>query len=225
MTREEIERNTVLFLRTAGGTRPDVRVVELHGRGRVVVKDFMRSDYLFRLLVAPILVARECGALRRLKGIDGAPQFICRIDRYSFAMEDLGGVSLKTSGIELPDDFFSKLACLVREIHSRGVAHCDLRSAGNVVLRADGTPGVVDFAACVMRGSGLNPFINFLFRQFSAADDYAVILLKRKYAAGMLTDEEKRILDTPMPYERAAVWIGKSVRNLVRRLLTRKKQG
>lgn len=224
MTREEIERSTVTFLRTAGGTRPDVRVVELADRGRVVVKDFKGSDFLFRLLIAPILISRECGALKRLKGVVGAPQFICRIDRFAFAMEDLGGVSLKSPDIKLPDDFFDKLASLVREIHERGVAHCDLRSAGNVVLRADNTPGVVDFAACVMRGRGLNPFINFLFRQFSAADDHAVLLLKRKFASDRLTENEKRILETPMPYERAAVWIGKSVRNLVRRLLTRRKQ-
>jgi len=224
MTREEIEQSTVTFLRTAGGTRPDVRVVELKSGGRAVVKDFRRSDFLFRLLIAPILISRECGALKRLDGLAGAPQFICRIDRCAFAMEDLGGVSLKAPDIKLPDDFFDKLAGLVREIHKRGVAHCDLRSAGNVVLRSDGAPGVVDFAACVMRGRGLNPFINFLFRQFSAADDHAVLLLKRKFAPDKLTEDEKRTLDTPMPYERAAVWIGKSVRNLVRRLLTKRKQ-
>lgn len=220
MTRKDIEEHTVAFLRTARGTRPDLRVVEIDGR-RTVVKDFRRSDPLFRLLVGPVLIRRERGALARLSGIGGVPKHIETIDRYAFAIERIEGSSLRKFTGQIPDGFFDRLADIVRRVHERGVAYCDLRSSGNVVVAAGGEPYIVDFAACITRGRGLNPLINFLFRQFSQADNYGVLVLKRKHAPDQLSQKERLRLETPAPYERIAVKIGTSIRKIARRLLTR----
>jgi RIO-like serine/threonine protein kinase len=222
MTRAEVEKNTITFLRTADGTRPDLRVVETDGC-RVVVKDFSRSDKLFRLLIGPILIRRERGALIRLKGILGVPQVLETIDRHAFVMEHVDGVALKDYKDPLPKGFFDKLTEVTTLIHERGIAHCDMRSSGNVMVTKNGDPKVVDFAACVIQGNGLNPLVNFVFQQFVDADLHAILMLKRRHAPDTLRPEEVKRLATPLPYEIIAKKIGCTVRNVTRKLLTRKK--
>jgi serine/threonine protein kinase len=221
MTRDELGKHTVGFLRTAQGTRPDLRLVEVGGR-RAVVKDYLRSDPLFRLLVGPMLVRRERGALARLRGVRGVPQFIDTIDRYAIAVEHVDGESLGETREPIPERFFDQLTEVVRRVHERGIAHCDLRNSGNVIVAADGEPHIIDFAGCIIRGRGWNPFIRFLFRQFALADLYAVLVLKRKRAPDLLRPEELDRLDASLPYERIAIRIGTALRKLAKRLLTRR---
>ena len=223
MTRNEIESNTISLIRTAGGTRPDLRIVEIDGR-RVAVKDFQRSDPLFRLLIGPLLIGREGKALSRLTDVPGAPKLVQLVDRYGLALEHIDGKNLKEVTDPIPDGFFDKLIEVVNTIHGRGIAHCDLRTSGNVMITNDGKPCIVDFAACVMRGRGWNPFINWLFHRFKEADLYAVLLLKKKHAPDSLRPEELQRLQTPLPYERFAKSFGISIRNITRRLLTRGKR-
>jgi len=221
-SREHIEQHTVEYLRTAGGTRPDLRVVDTE-QGKIVVKDFSRSDILFRLIVGPILIRREYGALRKLIGVDGVPRLVGRLDRYALAIEHVPGVSLdRVLPAALTGDFYTDLRRVIDDMHSRGVAHCDLRSRGNVMLGDDGRPYVIDFAACVFRGRGLNPFFRWLFGQFVLADRNAVPRIKQRLSPELLTDDDKAELATPLPFERPARFIGESVRKITRKLLTRR---
>lgn len=223
LTRGEVEKNTVDYYRTAGGTRPDLRVVEIDGH-RVAVKDFKRSDFLFRVIIGPILIRREFGALRNLVGVEGIPQLVGKLDRYALAMEHISGTSLdKVAPGTLDDEFYRDLRRTIDDIHARGVAHCDLRSRGNVMVTEDGRPYVIDFAACVYRGRGINPFTRWLFRQFVLADENAVLLIKQRLSPELLTDEDKAELAKPLPFERPARFIGQRIRKLTRWLLTRRK--
>lgn len=223
ITREYMEDHTTEYYRTAGGTRPDLRVVETD-QGKIVVKDFRRSDALFRLIVGPILIRREYGALRKLLGVSGVPQLVGRIDRYALAIEHVPGVSLdRVLPTSLDNAFFTELLRVIDDMHGRGVAHCDLRSRGNVMLGDDGRPYVVDFAACVFRGRGWNPLIRWLFGQFVLADRNAVLRIKRRHSPDLLSDAEKTDLASPLPFERPARVFGETVRNITRKLLTRKK--
>ncbi|OFX16764.1 MAG: hypothetical protein A2Z18_01530 [Armatimonadetes bacterium RBG_16_58_9] len=221
-SRKQIEENTLDRLRTAGGTRPDLRVVELDSR-RIIVKDFKRSDALFRLIVGPILIRREFAAMRNLIGVKSVPQLIGKIARYALAMRHVPGTSLdKLERGKLTSEFYIKLREAVDQIHSRGVAHCDLRSRGNVMLGDDGQPHIVDFAACVFRGRGINPFIRWLFHEFVLADENAVLLIKRRLSPELLTDDERAELERPLSFERPAKFVGETVRRIARKLLTRR---
>jgi serine/threonine protein kinase len=221
LTRQFIEENTVEYYRTAGGTRPDLRVVNVPD-GRIVVKDFRRGDVLFRLIVGPILIRREYGALRKLLGVSGIPQAVARIDRYAFAIKHVAGVSLdRTLPNALTDEFYARLRAVIDDMHRHGVAHCDLRSRGNVMLGNDGAPYVIDFAACVFLGRGLNPFFKWLFGQFVLADRNAVLRIKQRLSPDLLSEDEKTELATPLPYERPARFIGETIRRVTRKLLTR----
>ncbi|MGQ9456259.1 MAG: hypothetical protein ACUVT8_03250 [Armatimonadota bacterium] len=221
ISRAIIESNTLEYFRTAGGTRPDLRLVEVDNC-RLVVKDFSRSDTLFRTIVGPILIRRELGALKKLAGVRGVPSLIGEVDRYAFAMEYIPGRSLdRVTPGTLEPAFYVRLREIVDQMHARGVAHCDLRSRGNVVLGEDGQPYIVDFAACVFRGRGLNPFMRWIFDQFVLADQNAVLLIKKRLSPELLTEVEHHALAQELPYEKPARLIGESVRKLTRWLLTR----
>jgi len=222
LTRRFVEGHTVEYLRTAGGTRPDLRVVDTPD-GRIVVKDFSRSDFLFRTIVGPILIRREYGALRKLIGVEGVPQLVGRIDRYSLAVQHVPGVSLdRKPSKPLSSEFYTDLRRVIDEMHAHGVAHCDLRSRGNVMVGDDGRPYVIDFGACVFLGRGLNPLFRWLFSQFVLADRNAVLRIKRRVSPELLSDAERAELAIPLPYERPARAFGEAVRRLTRKLLTRR---
>ncbi|MEN6357403.1 MAG: RIO1 family regulatory kinase/ATPase [Armatimonadota bacterium] len=223
LDRKLIEENTIDYYRTAGGTRPDLRVVDIDGK-KIAVKDFRRSDFLFRAIVGPILIRREFGAMRDLLGVKGIPQLVGRMDKYALAMEHISGTSLEhvEQGV-LTDEFHTQLADVINNMHSHGVAHCDLRSRGNVMLGDDGKPYVVDFAACVYRGRGINPFTRWLFNQFVLADNNAVLRIKQRLSPELLTDKDKIELATPLPFEVPARIVGESIRKLTRSLLTHHK--
>lgn len=222
LSRNFIEHHTIDFLRKAGGTRPDLRVVDTPD-GKIVVKDFKNSDTLFKLIVGPILIRREYGALRKLIDVQGIPQLVGKIDRYAVAIEHIPATSLDNHIDEaLTDQFYDSLRMVVDKMHERGVAHCDLRSRGNVMLGDDGKPYVVDFAACVYLGRGINPLTRALYKQFVLADNNAVLRIKKRLSPHLLTKDQLDALDTPLPFERPAKAFGVFIRNLTRRFLTRK---
>jgi len=224
INRNELEGKEQEFFRKAGGTRPDLTLSDIHGQ-KVVVKDFRRSAPLFSFLIGPILVHREKAALIRLTGVKGVPQFAGGIDRHAFAMSYTPGTSLdKLENVSLSNGFFDKLTEIVDEMHKKGVAHCDLRSRGNVILGEDGLPYVVDFAACVLKGRGLNPFINWLFARFCEADENAILRIKQRLAPELITDDERDILARPNRLERPAEFVGKTIRNITRFLLARSRK-
>jgi hypothetical protein len=72
ISREELDRRCVRHVRSAGGTRPDLKIIDLDGR-LLALKDFRNSAPLFRKIVGPILIRRELGALRKLADVDGVP--------------------------------------------------------------------------------------------------------------------------------------------------------
>jgi len=218
LTREWIETHTIHLHRIAGGTRPDLRVVEWNGK-RIAVKDFHNSSPAFREIVGRILVRREHGALLKLVGVRGVPTVIGRIDAYALAMEYIAHDDIAAMGLNAyDDDFYEQLKCSVDRIHERGVAHCDLRTYGNVLAGKDGIPYIVDFAACVYKGKGINPFTYWLFKQFVRADNNAVFRVKRRFSPGRLTEAEHQELAKPLPFERPAKAIGLFIRGVVKRI-------
>lgn len=222
LTRDWIEHHTVHRYRTAGGTRPDLRVVEWNG-GTVAVKDFSNSSPTFKQIVGRILVRREHLALSKLVGVAGIPQLISKVDAFALTMEHVEHIP--TDSLvqdQLTSQFYQDLTQVVKNMHTRGVAHCDLRTFGNVLAGKDGKPYIVDFAACVYRGKGINPITRWLFDRFAEADDYAVLKIKKRFSPGLLTEDEIRGLAEPLPLEKAAKVIGHSIRAIVQRTASRK---
>lgn len=222
---QELCAHATKTFRQGGGSRPEVILVSLSGE-EAVLKDFSKSDPWFRRVVGPLSARREARALAQLAGARGVPRLLRRVGRDAILIEYIPG----TSAREVPPggltpQFFERFYRLVDRLHEYGVAHCDLRSQGNILVGADGEPHVVDFAAHFRRGRSWNPVSRWMYAKFCEADRVAVARLKKSHAPELLTDAEKLSLarDRKTWLERAARFIGKSVRNVSRWLLT--KQG
>lgn len=114
------------------------------------VKDFSKRSWFVRTFIGPFLIRRELAALSRLKNINGIAGRAFRIDRSAMAVEFLEGDSLERIAPErITVEYLRQLEDLISVMHSRGVVHLDLRGLGNVLVRPDGTPGLIDFQAAM----------------------------------------------------------------------------
>lgn len=220
---EELRTHVVKTFRQGGGSRPDVLLIRAGGE-EAVLKDYSKADPWFRRLVGPLSVRREARALKQLAGARGVPRLLRIVTRDALLLEYIPG----TSAREVPPGgltprFFERFYRLVDDLHEFGVAHCDLRSQGNILVGADGEPHVVDFTAHFRRGRSWNIAARWMYDKFCEADRVAVARLKKSHAPDLLTESEKQSLarDRKTWLERAARFIGKSVRNVSRWLLTR----
>ena len=221
----ELHKHSVKTFRQGGGSRPDVLLVQANGE-QAVLKDYSASDPWFRRLVGPLSVRREARALRQLEGIQGVPRLLRVVGRNALLMEYIPGRSAR----EVPPGgltplFFQQFYHLIERLHERGVAHCDLRSQGNILVGADGVPHVVDLVAHFRRGRSWNPATRWVYGKLCEADRVAVARLKKSRAPDLLTEAEYLALsrDRKTPLERGARMLGKSIRNISRFLLTRRK--
>lgn len=221
----ELRAHAVKTFRQGGGSRPDVLLIRAGGE-EAVLKDYSRADPWFRRLVGPLSARREARALRQLDGVRGVPRLLRVVGREALLLEHVPGTSARhVPPGGLTPEFFERFYRLVERLHEAGVAHCDLRSQGNILVGADGEPHVVDLAAHFRRGRSWNVAARWMYRKFCEADRVAVARLKKSHAPDLLTEAEKQALarDRKTPLERTARFIGKSVRNLSRWLLIRRR--
>ena len=220
---DELRAHAVRQYRQAHGSRPDVLLIEIDGE-QAVLKDFSHSDRGFSHLIGPLLVFREVRSLRRLDDVVGIPRLIRQVNRQSFLLEAIDATpasQLRNCGY--PQSFFDRMAALLDEMHAHGVAHGDLRSAGNTLIDRDLQPWLVDFVASVHQGSRWNLPARWFFRQFIEVDHGAILKLKLRLSPELLTDEERRaIAGHHGLLANMARRIGKGTRALTRTLLTRK---
>ena len=181
------------IIRSPSGTRPILWKIEENGL-RLVIKDFSRNGFLFRNTVGRFLIWRESKAYRRLRGIKGVPLFYGTIGGLALIVEEIEGKDLESvqKGEELPEDFFKRLRALVGEIHKRGVAHCDLKRAPNIIMGNDGDPCIVDWSASICKKElGFFP-LSPIFNRFVRDDLNAITKISLKYRPEIVSPKEKQ---------------------------------
>lgn len=221
---QELRARATKTFRHGGGSRPEVLLIRSNGE-EAVLKDFSKSDPWFRRVVGPLSARREARALKQLDGARGVPRLLRRVGPDALLLEYIPGASVR----EVPPGgltphFFERFYRLVDRLHEYGVAHCDLRSQGNILVGADGEPHVVDFAANFKRPRSWNFPARWMYTKLCEADRVAVARLKKSHAPELLTEAENLSLarDRKTWLERSARFIGKSVRNVSRWLLTKR---
>ena len=139
-------------LREPTSTRPVLWIAE-EGGVEAVVKDYSPNGFFYRNLIGRFLVWREQKAYRRLRGLKGVPALLRVIDGRPWCFSASDGENLENLEIRrrLPRSFFDELENLVREVHRRGLVHCDLKRAPNLLVGRDGKPYILDWSASVFR--------------------------------------------------------------------------
>lgn len=208
--------------REGGGSRPDVLLIEIDGH-QAILKDQTRADYLFALLIGPILTWRECKALARLAAVPCVPNLLHRPCRRSFLMsyhQSEQVTHLTTITVDWPD-FFQKLEQAIEHIHEVGVAHNDLRNPTNTLVTPLGEPILVDLVAAFCRGRKWNLINQWIFSKFCRVDQSAITKLKNKLAPELLTDGDVVPEQIAGSTGMAIRWFGQQIRKLSRLLFTK----
>jgi len=189
----DLPKKQSYVLRSPSSTRPTIWVVEENGR-RVVVKDYSTNKFFFRHTVGRFLVWRERKAYNTLKGLRGVPHIHGVIDGLALIIEQIPGRDLKkaTKEMRIPETFLEALNDLVDDLHKRGIAHCDLKKATNILMGKDGLPYIIDWGASISEREFRFPPFNRIYKRFVLDDQMAVIKLKRRYVSQMVTPAENK---------------------------------
>ena len=201
VSRRELASRTVRPLHVGSGLQSSVYLVEADGQ-LWAVKDFSGAPANFRRFVAPILVARECKALRHLAGVPGIPRFGGKLDALAFATQFIAAKPLDMyhKG-EVKEPIFERIEAVIAAMHARGVAHGDLKRRSNILIAPNNEVYLIDFAAAIVaRG----PLSTKLMRALARVDEKSVPRLKAKVAPESLTDADRWKLANPTTLERWA---------------------
>jgi tRNA A-37 threonylcarbamoyl transferase component Bud32 len=193
LKRSDLPLRNCGILRRHSSTRPTLWLVEERGK-RAVVKDFSLNGLLYRHTAGRFLVWREQKAYRRLQGLSGVPALYRTLDGLSVIIEEIPGRNVEKleKEVRLPEAFFTDLKDLVNRVHERGIAHCDLKRAPNILLGRDGRPYIVDWGASISHREFAWYPLNLIYRRFLLDDHMAVTKLKLRHRPASVTPEEKR---------------------------------
>ena len=216
LTRRNIQQHVRHRLRSGGGSRAELLLLEDQGQ-RAVLKDFHTGSWLMRTVVGPWLISREAGIYAALDGAPGVPRLIRRLDRWALLVEHIEGRSCAdyVDG-ELPAEFFDRLLDVVEGMHARGVVHCDIKNRANIVVTTEGRPYLLDFASAFTRGSRLDVLRRFAFERFRVDDLRGV--MKARLLVGQLWNER----DAQFAFRRGpAERVVRAIRDGARRIFER----
>jgi RIO-like serine/threonine protein kinase len=158
-----------------------------HDGQRIVRRDLSVTPFWLRL-PAWWLARREARALLALGDMPASPRLLAWDGRHLDRSYMDGAAMFMTP----PKDdlaYFQQARRLLQQLHRRGIAHNDLAKEANWLVRADGTPALIDFQLAVV-GAPRSRLIRLLARE----DLRHLLKHKRTYCAHALTPVEKRLL-------------------------------
>ncbi len=196
---------------------PDV--VQLTGPDGVkfVMKDWSQRPLAFRETWCRSAAQREIRVYEKLRGMKGVPQLICTLGHYGFIMEWLDARPLPRTKMRdlLGLEFFDHLKVIVDEMHSRGVAHGDLRRR-NILRGLDGLPKLIDFETAVHASDV--PGGGRMFQAICNVDRITIVKIRARYFPESISEQDHLLLND-IPWHLAT---GRYLRREVYGRLTKK---
>ena len=148
--------------------------------GKRVVKDYGKCGFPGTLIYGRLLPKREYRALRSLAVLKGIPQQARLEPPHTVSYQYIEGSTLRQFGGDapLPRPFFTELEDLMVRMHRHGFVHLDLGNRGNILVRDDGSPAIIDFASC----TPTRHFPRWLRRALEKRDRLGLLKLWHRYA-------------------------------------------
>ncbi len=192
LTLSDLAKRQKSVLRDFSSTRPAVWLVE-ENNVRAIVKDFSVNKFFFRNFIGRFLVWREVKAYKRLNNLRGVPKLFRVISGLALVIEEIPAIDMDKieKNTRLPAGFYDELKDLVDRFHERGLVHCDLKRAPNILIGHDGHPYVIDWGAAISNSECCIPPLNFIFRRFVLDDYNAIIKRKLRHNPELVSPEEK----------------------------------
>jgi serine/threonine protein kinase len=219
LTLSDLLRHKVATLRKPSSTRPALYRIQV-GSARAVVKDYSVHRRVFRNLVGRFLIWREKKAYRRLKGVEGVPALYGVVEGLALVLEEIQGRSIE--GLEqevgLPVQFFEALRDLVTRVHRRGLCHCDLKRAANVLVGKKGQPYIIDWSAAILEREFRFFPARLVYKRFLLDDCHAVIKLQLRHCPEAIDPEALRQYQKRGVAERAVRKLRDSARDFLQKV-------
>lgn len=206
-------------LRKSSSTRPILWVAE-ENENRAVIKDYSTNRFFYRNTIGRFLIWRETKAYRKLSGLKGIPNLYRVIDGLALVIEEISGQDIEglEKGEKLSKEFFIELRELVESVHKRGLAHCDLKRAPNILLGHDGKPYIVDWSASISEREFKFSPLNLIPKRFFLDDLNAIIKIQLRHSPSSITPEDKRRYNQRSKPEKLIRATRDRLRNLLQRI-------
>lgn len=160
--------------------------------------------------IANFLARKEVRSLQIVTGITGTPALI-RVDHEGILRSWSEGIPLNLAKPNTAA-FYKDAKRILRDMRRRNITHNDLAKPQNWLMTPDGLASVIDFQlASVHRRKTL------LFRIMAYEDLRHLVKQKRRYAPGLLTASEIRMLDEKALPTRIWMATGKRLYNAITR--------
>jgi RIO-like serine/threonine protein kinase len=153
----------------------------------------------------------EHRAYQRLRGVRGVPHCYGLAGGRYLVLDYVSGPNARDAQLVDRDAFYDRALRTILEMHSRGVAHADLKRRDNILVTAGEEPLIVDYGIAVLRRPGSHPLNHLLFDLARRLDLNAWIKHKYRHRRDEISDAD-RVHYRPMLFE--ALW--RAVRRVVR---------
>ncbi|MEM9303584.1 MAG: hypothetical protein AAGE01_15810 [Pseudomonadota bacterium] len=140
-------------LNEGGWANGDVYRVSRDG-APLVLKTYLARSAPFRAM-GRYLLRRERAAYEALRGVTGVPALAAFDDHASLLIEHVDAEKISNALLaERGPPIVASLQQVLQDVHARGVYHMDLRNQGNILVAADSSTYIVDFASAVIVRGG-----------------------------------------------------------------------
>ncbi|MCP3900917.1 MAG: hypothetical protein GY707_14525 [Desulfobacteraceae bacterium] len=119
-----------------------------HNSNLFVVKTFAHHPAFIRNTIGRLLISREYKALKKLKSCIGICDDAVMLGKYTLSYKYVKGQNLSSfsrRNNSIDKDFFPNLEKAVKEMHSYGIVHLDIRTGSNVIISEENQPIIIDF--------------------------------------------------------------------------------
>jgi serine/threonine protein kinase len=119
-----------------------------HGANKFVVKTFAHHPLIIKHTIGRFLISREYKALKKLSSCMGTCDNIIKLGKFSLSYKYVKGQNLSSFSRRnntIDKKFFINFEKAVKEMHSLGIVHLDLRTGSNVIISEKGEPLIIDF--------------------------------------------------------------------------------
>jgi RIO-like serine/threonine protein kinase len=152
----------------------DVYIHE-HDSKKYVVKTFAHHPVLIRNTIGRLLIAREYKALKRLAPCIGTCDDAIRLGKYTLSYKYVKGQNLSSfsrRNHSIGKDFFPNFERAVKEMHSYGIVHLDIRTGSNIIISEDKKPIIIDFQSYLTLDFIPGQYLKNLFKSVDISGVY-----------------------------------------------------
>jgi len=150
---------------------------------------------LGNFLTRPInlaLLRHEYRIYQKLKGLSAIPVCFGMANNEFLVIEFIEGQTIRQRRPKPESDYFVKLLGAINEMHSRDVAHFDLKRSENLLITNNDEPKLIDFGVSIAKKGGFH-FINMYLYKLAMQFDFNA-WARHKYHRKMelLSEEDKK---------------------------------